>query len=166
MGDCCLRMTLSVRYGKLLTLWQSSVDSDVNVGQLSTLWKIICWLDNTRGLRLWRYLWFVWQNLSPWIPTNWQILCRDCLCQQWSLEWKRYSFDCLNTFSSIWVIMPQKQPQVLRNVSVVNIWELSLFIPWTLFASSLCWMTQGIISFRSYGIDSVQHSVFWFNTNS
>ena len=37
----CLRRRVTVK-NELLTLWQSSVDLDVEVGLLSTLWKIIC----------------------------------------------------------------------------------------------------------------------------
>ena len=37
----CLRRRVTVK-NELLTLWQSFVDLDVEVGLLSTLWKIIC----------------------------------------------------------------------------------------------------------------------------
>ena len=116
--DRYLRMTVTVRYGELLTLWQSSVDLDVKAGLLSTLWKIICWLANTRGLiRLAAWRWknqgsegsLEWGRICkandsiPWLPTSEYWLCKDWfLCQQWSFLWKWQSFNCLTNLGAIW----------------------------------------------------------------
>ena len=47
MWQVGMTVTERVRFGKLLTLWQSSVLTCLSkLGMLSTLWKIICWLGN------------------------------------------------------------------------------------------------------------------------